>query len=199
MKAGKEIWSRELIDPARIQKQVAETIESLRKTQQRLDSEYPDADPIKIPSPEKLTKSLTRAAGEEFELYVRGQNVWVSTYEKVVRYEWETGKPVREIALRGGLGGALARGDEMWLIGQNPSGQDVVTRLNLATGQIHSGEVGVTIPASATLASGPSPSATSVAPPVGGPKPWTRTRLPHRRNGCPCLRALPCPRPCPWA
>jgi len=171
MKTGKEIWSRELIDPAKIQKQVAETIESLHKTQQRFDHEHPNADLIKIPSPEKLTKSLTREAGEELELYVRGQNVWISDYEKVVRYDWETGKPVQEIALRGGLGRALARGDEMWLIGQNTSGQDVVTRLNLASGQIHTGEVGITIPANTTLAGGPAPSATRVAPTVGGTKP----------------------------
>jgi len=177
MKAGKEIWSRELIDPATIQKQVAETIESLRKAQQRRDSENPDADPIKIPSPEKLTKGLTREAGEELELYVRGQNVWVSSYEKVVRYDWETGKPVQEIPLRGGLGGALARGDEMWLIGQNKSGQDVVTRLNLATGQIYTGDVGVTIPATATLAAGSSSTTAGSSPSVGGPKPLDPDRV----------------------
>ncbi len=168
MKAGKEVWSRSLIDPSRIQQQVAETIESLRKAQQRLDSDFPDADPIKIPSPEKLTKSLTRNAGEELELYARGQNVWVSSFEKVVRYDWDTGKPVQEIPLRGGLGGALARGDEMWLIRENESGQNIITRLNLANGQMLTEGVGVTIPTNATLAGAPN---TSAVVPISGPKP----------------------------
>jgi len=171
MKAKKEIWSRDLIDPAKIERQVAETIESLRKAQQRLDNEFPDADPIKIPSPEKLTKRLTRAAAEELELYVRGQNVWLSSYEKVVRYDWETGKPVQEIALRGGLGGALARGDEMWLIRESESGRDIVTRLNLATGQMQTEGIGVAMPPTATLAAGPSAGASGPAAPVAGSKP----------------------------
>lgn len=169
MKARREIWSRSLIDPAKIERQVAETIESLRKAQQRLDHEFPDADPIKIPSPEKLAKSLTRAAAEEFELYVRGQNVWLSSYEKVVRYDWDTGQPVQEIVLRGGLGGALARGDEMWLIRENASGQNIVTRLNLATGQMQAGGIDMAIPPTATLAAGPSAAVSGTAAP-GGPK-----------------------------
>ena len=75
MKSKREIWSRELIDATRIDRQVVQTIESMRKTQQRLNSDFPDADPIKIPSPETLTKRLTRAAAEELELYVRGQGL----------------------------------------------------------------------------------------------------------------------------
>src|SRR5688572_6942628 len=170
MKAKKEIWSRPLIDPAEIQRQVSATIESLRKAQQKLDSDFPDADPIKIPSPEKLTKSLTRAAAEEFELYVRGQNVWLSSYEKVVRYDWDSGKPVQEIPLRGGLGGALARGDEMWLIRENESGRSLVTRLNLATGQMRTEGIGVEIPATATLAGGASSLPAAVSQPAGSPR-----------------------------
>jgi hypothetical protein len=171
LKTKKEIWSRELIDPAKIERQVAETIESLRKAQQKLDNDYPDADPIKIPSPEKLTRSLTRGAAEELELYVRGQNVWLSSYEKVVRYDWDTGKPVQEIPLRGGLGGALARGDEMWLIRENQSGQAAVTRLNLATGQMQTDGIGVAISPTATLAGSPSTVSPGSAAPAGGRKP----------------------------
>lgn len=176
MKTRKEVWSRELIEPELIQRRVAETIDSLRKAQQRLDHEFPDADPIKIPSPEKLTKDLTRDAGEELGLYVRGQSVWVSSYDKVVRYDWETGKPVQEIPLRGGLGGALARGDEMWLIRQDPSGQDLVTRLNLVNGQMHTEGVGVALPPAATLAGGAASSPSAMTP-ATGPKPLDPARV----------------------
>lgn len=152
MKARREVWSRALVDPEKIQRQVAETLERLRRTQQKLDSDFPDADPIRVPSPEKLAARLNRAAAEELELYVRDRGIWVSSFDKVVRYDWDTGQPVREIPMRGGLAGALARGDEMWLIRETESGQNLITRLNLATGVMQTNGVELAIPPTAVLA-----------------------------------------------
>src|ERR1043166_83801 len=92
MKAKKEIWSRQLVDAKQIEQDVAATLKAMQMAKEKAESENQDSHgSFKIPSPEKLARQMARAAAEALELHVRGQNVWVSTPEKLVRYDWDTG------------------------------------------------------------------------------------------------------------
>ena len=154
LKTKKEIWSCQLVDKKQIEQELAATIKAMQLAKEKAESENPDSDGFfKTPSPEKLGKQMARAAAEALELHVRGQNVWVSTPEKLVRYDWDTGKPLQEIPLPGGLGGAIHRGDELLLLAQNDAGQEVITHINLATGKTRAEEIGE--PTEATLANAP--------------------------------------------
>lgn len=140
LKQKKAIWSVQLVDKKVIEKQVAETIKAAHEAQKRLDNEYPDADPIRLPSPEKMAKAAEKAAARDLDLRVVGQNIWVASSEKLVRYDWETGKPAQEIALTNHFGGMIARGGELLLLDEQP-GKEIVTHINLTNGQTRAEEI----------------------------------------------------------
>jgi len=52
-----------------------------------------------MPDPEKLAQSLEREAGAALQLRIRGQNIWVFSARKLVRYDWNTGKSVQEVPI----------------------------------------------------------------------------------------------------
>ena len=170
LKAKKEIWSRRLVDKKNIDEQVQRTLKEYRDMQAELNNKHPDADPIKIPSPEKLAEQLARSAASALDLHVRGQNVWVALPDKLVRYDWNTGQPAQEIPLSGGLGGALARGDEMILLNESDSGGRAVVHVNLATGQKRVEEISGPAKTAAVIAKSPDSKTGSTAPKPGATK-----------------------------
>jgi PQQ-like domain len=139
MKTKRQIWSRELIDKEQIAQQVQQELKELREHKAKTESDNPDLD-IKIPSVDKLTKSEEEAATAALELYVRGQNIWVASPEELVRYDWDTGQPGQEISLNNHFGGLIPRGDEL-LTMQQRSGEQVITHINLTTGQTRDEEI----------------------------------------------------------
>ena len=70
--------------------------------------------------------------------------MWVSFRDKLVRYDWDTGKPAQRIPLAAGFGGLIPRGDELLLIGDDEQKSRVVTHLDLVTGQTRTEEIGET-------------------------------------------------------
>lgn len=133
LKSKKEIWSHYLIDKREIERGVQATIKSLQALQAKRDQEFPDADPIHIPPPDKLAKAAERAAAAMMDLRIAGSNVWISTPGKLVRYDWDTGKPVKEVALTNAFGGLIPHGDEMLLFERRPEAE-VVTHISLISG-----------------------------------------------------------------
>ena len=140
VKLKKEIWSVELIDKQQIDQEVERILKAMRAAQDRLNNEAPDADPIKIPSPEKLAKEAEKTAAAGLELRVVGRNVWVASPEKLVQYDWATGKPGKEIFMAGGFQGLIARGDELLMMDEKP-GKRIVTHINLASGSTRDEEI----------------------------------------------------------
>lgn len=165
LKQQKEIWSVELIDKQAIDRQVEQTLKSLRAAQDRLNNTNPDADPIKIPTPEKLARQAEKAAAASLELRVVGQNIWVGSPGKFVQHDWATGKAGKEIALGNGFRGVIPRGDELLLLDEQP-GKEIITHINLATGTTKVEEIAQpekpTVPG---VAAKTAPAAAGVRPP----------------------------------
>ena len=140
MKQRKEIWSRRLLQREEIEAAVACELKSLQAMVDQAAREGREDLP-RIPSRETLTKRIERAAAAALELHVLGQNIWVASPGNLVRYDWDTGSPVKEIPLKAGFGGRLQRGDELLLAGTGFGAAEVM-RVNLATGELRASEIG---------------------------------------------------------
>jgi hypothetical protein len=132
LKANKEIWSRQLIDEKELDAATAAQVKEMQNTIERAIQTDPDNAP-RMPSPDRLKLRLQRQAAAAMELRVYGSNIWVISPGSLVHYDWETGKPDKEVALPPGAGGIIARGDELLLTAAAQNGEPCVTRINLAT------------------------------------------------------------------
>ena len=91
--------------------------------------------------------------GDQPLLLVRGHNIWVEFANKVVRYDWDSGKPVQEVLDKAPYGDALASGDEAQLVGYEPKKYSI-THVNLVSGESHVEEVNAVATPALTLSVG---------------------------------------------
>ena len=155
LKTKKEVWSRQLVDKKKMADDAARELKEMQTAAQRGESVF------KIPPLEELIRDLTRAAERELHLHVRGQNIWVATDGKLVRYDWNSGELRQEVAVAGEFSPGRAHGDEIEWRAAEGAGQMVITRFNLMSGQARTniiGELSQVIAAQAT-----SPGAKGVA------------------------------------
>ena len=140
LKSGKEIWSRRIIDQKVIDQAVAKQQHATQLLIGKANAEAWEDVP-KMPSADKLAREMEREVTAELELHVRGQNVWVTSPEKIVQYDWQTGKTAKEIPIQAGQGEALYRGNELLLVGTG-GGKASVTHIDLETGATRTEELG---------------------------------------------------------
>jgi hypothetical protein len=139
MKQNKEIWSRHLVDMKEIESAIEREMKEMKVIIDKANNENPDHVP-KMPDPEKLRKSMKRAAEESLELRVRGQSIWVMAPGKLTRYDGDTGKPVKEIPVPAGYSGLISRGDELLNVDLE-TGKPIVTHINLNTCETRTEEI----------------------------------------------------------
>jgi hypothetical protein len=139
MKQKKEIWSMNLINDKDIDAQVAKEMEEAKKEIDWANSNTPESVP-KMPRPDKLKKELIREAAASMRLRIVGQNIWIMTPNKLIRFDWDTGKTNKEIALKEEWGQMLRRGDELMTL-ENQDGKPTVTRINLDTCDVRSEDI----------------------------------------------------------
>jgi hypothetical protein len=133
MKLKQEIWSCRLLDQKQIQAAVDRETKATKALIDKANDQGWENVPRMLP-PDRLAQNIERAEAAELSLYVRGQNVWVASPGKLARYDWDTGKPVQELAVKEGFGELKARGDELLLVDEQ-GGKTVVTRIDLVSGQ----------------------------------------------------------------
>lgn len=148
MKQKKEIWSVNLVDEKEIDAAIAKEMDDTKKEIDRANSETPEHVP-KMPRADKLKKELLREAAADLRLRVVGQNIWVMTPKKLTRFDWDTGKTNKEIALKEEWGGMLRHGDELMTL-ESDQGKESVTRINLSTCDVRSEDIVLPRPAPTT-------------------------------------------------
>src|SRR6266404_194322 len=131
MQQKKEIWSSYVIDKDEIKAEVAKELKEAKDLIYKANNEAWENVP-RMPDPEKLAQSLEREAGAALQLRIHGQNIWIFSGRKLVRYDWNTGKSAQEVPLTSSEGGLIPRGDELLLM-NDASGRPVVTSINLTT------------------------------------------------------------------
>jgi outer membrane protein assembly factor BamB len=128
IRSKKEIWSRDLIDPQQVKNAVARANE--------------DADAVASLKPgEDMTQFVQWLMEAGFQLQAEGSNVWVSTPEKLTHYDWDTGKVLQELPVADGFGEMVLRGGELLKMGESETGQQLITHINLATGEVSAEEI----------------------------------------------------------
>ncbi|HEY5911713.1 MAG TPA: PQQ-binding-like beta-propeller repeat protein [Verrucomicrobiae bacterium] len=161
MKHNQPIWSANLLDKAQIDAAVARQQQATQKLIDKANNEAWDTVPG-MPSAEKLEEEMERDQAASLQLHVRGENVWVGSPGKLVRYDWDTGNVVKELAVQAaGFGGLIARGDEVMVVDREGL-KPMVTRINLATAESRTEELGA--PEAAAFAGNDTPAAASGDP-----------------------------------
>jgi outer membrane protein assembly factor BamB len=136
LEAKREVWSRELVDKNQIADQIAKTITRLQEEKNKLAQDNPDAaDSIKIPGSIRLQEMAERAAAAALTLYVSGRNIWVASDDQLVGYDWDTGRPVREIPLGAGRGTMRRVGNDLEWVSMTGPGEAAVDHIDLQNGQ----------------------------------------------------------------
>lgn len=170
MKLKKEIWSRHLVDKKEIEAAIAREMKDTQAAIDKANSDNPDHVP-KMPDPEKVRKSMQRAAEEALDLRVRGENIWVLRPGKLTRYDRDTGNPLKEIPVPATYGGLIPQGDELLDVDLE-TGKPVVTHINLTTCETRTEEI-----------SGPPPAADSTAQTnLAGARPVSGATVAARRE-----------------
>jgi len=104
--------------------------------------ESADADAVASLKPgEDMTQYVEWGMEAGFQLQAEGSNVWVSTPEKLTHYDWETGKVLQELPVADGFGEMVLRGGELLKMGESETGQQLITHINLATGEVSAEEI----------------------------------------------------------
>lgn len=144
LKTQKEIWSRELLDQARIERAVDRELKAFAALIEKANNENPDFAP-KMPSREKMLAEMLRAAAAALELRVSGQNVWVISPERLTRFDWDNGKPSAEIPRAAGFGRWTETTNELIFTGTGDAGQPTITHVKLASGEVAVEKIGTAI------------------------------------------------------
>jgi hypothetical protein len=124
IKSKKEIWSDELVT----KQQIADAVARVNQSQPA------DKFGQRIPQ-SQIEESVARELEGELQLHVSGQNIWVSTPDRLTHYDWDAGKVLQEISLANRAGGFFVRNDEFLVVGAGANGQALVTHINPATGE----------------------------------------------------------------
>ena len=167
IKAKREVWSLRLIDKKKIEDDAGAALEQTKRARAQAISNGADGDAWKAPTLPELISGMEREAASALQLHVHRESVWVSFPDKLVRYDWETGKPSQEIPFRGSAQTLVPNGDELLLISRVKSGHQV-THINAGSGESRTEEIAG--PASDQVAQADKPSKSRGAAPLLGNK-----------------------------
>lgn len=145
LNSGKEVWTRRVVDQKTIDQAVAAQQRATQVLINRADSEGSQQVPRSV-SQADLAKEIERDATAALSLYVRGQNIWLTSPGKITQYDWKTGEPGKELPARGQV---LSRDNELLLV-DTRAGSPIITHLDLETGAVRTeslgnGEAGIAV------------------------------------------------------
>jgi hypothetical protein len=135
MKAKKEIWSNLLIDKKAIADEATKQFEEQQVAREKFRAAGGNLAEMAFVTREEYLESLERSATAVLHLYVRGENIWVSSPGRFTRYDWQTGKPDKEIPLSEELEEPLTQGEELLFLSHRFAGEQTLTRFNLSSGE----------------------------------------------------------------
>jgi len=134
--AMREIWSTSVVDRTKLLTQARANLQELEEQVRRAQLAGKNPERIKIPTLEQLAASLERAYEADLKIHVRGEKVWIAQPDKLVRFDWATGKPAQEVALNFGFSGTEVQGDDLVALRNSAAGEGELTRVNLLTGKV---------------------------------------------------------------
>jgi hypothetical protein len=136
LKSKKEIWGVDLIDTNQIATEAAQAVveQAAAIEQWKLKR---TADDVMAPnrfSKDEFYNMILSGAQSKFTLHAYQSNVWLRTGNKLVQYDWATGKPGREVMLNGFIARTLASDNAFLFFAGTESGEHLI-KVDLATGE----------------------------------------------------------------
>ncbi|MGH7969303.1 MAG: hypothetical protein ACREIC_11310, partial [Limisphaerales bacterium] len=131
MSQNKKLWSVELLD----REQFARIAEAQRKAIAQHNMRLADQgveDLPRIPAADKLIEQLETAAEEQMKLVVQGENIWVESPGKLVRYDWGSGKIFKELNVPRNSSIFSQGGDQLTVMDTRPDNPCLI-QVNLNT------------------------------------------------------------------
>jgi hypothetical protein len=172
-KSKKQIWSEDLVD----QKELADEIDREKRSQDESIQSMRSHGASRfghIATPEEIAAQVRRLMEASLHLRVVGSNIWVAKAEKLIRYDWNSGKPAQEIALPQSVYEAIPRGNELMFVKRTGTGQQI-SHFSLVTGETRTEDI--------QLADQPPAPAARPNPAVAGASPNSSGRgLPNGRG-----------------
>jgi hypothetical protein len=137
LKANNEVWSNLLMDKKGIADEAKATYDRMiieREKSIQAGAEFTEP----LPSLAEVREGMEKSQAAGMRLHARGENIWVSFPDKLVRFDWQNGKSSQEIPLKAGYQRLVSNGDELLM--EIARG---VMRVNLASGDVRSEEASI--------------------------------------------------------
>jgi outer membrane protein assembly factor BamB len=139
----KATWTTEIITKQQMDAEVDRQMSQYKAELDRAILHGADSeDRPRVPLRENLIKEVQEEMETSLQLFVQDQNIWVARNGKVTRYDWDTGKPGQEVALPSSYERPKVDGGELLFTDENAFGQHIITHLSLASGEMHSEQIG---------------------------------------------------------
>jgi len=137
------VWTNEIITQAQMDAEVDRQMNEYKAD--LADAIRHGADSMSrphVPMRDQLEKYVREQMESSLQLYVQDQNIWVARNGTLTQYDWDTGKPGKEIKLPSGRAEAAVNGGELQFSDENAFGQQVITHVSLASGESRTEEIG---------------------------------------------------------
>ena len=158
-KENKEVWSIPLLDEEGIVSESKATYEKFAAEREQILNAGGELNGD-LGTLEEMIEANKMYATSQLHLHARGETIWISSPEKITRFDWASGKSTQDIPLEPGERRIVVSGDEL-LAGL---ADKAVIHVNLLTGETRTDRV----PGSEAAAPKASPAAkSSIARPTG--------------------------------
>lgn len=134
LQTKQKVWSIDLVTP----EQIADV---LKKQDQEAADEvkhYGSASGESLQPASFRNKYARIDLESEYSLHGAGKNIWLAKEDSLFHYDWDTGKVVQQLTVTNGLEGMTGRDDEFVALARTDDGAQMVTRINMDTGEMHS-------------------------------------------------------------
>lgn len=125
-KDNREIWGVDVIDMQKIEAEAAEALVQENAEIERWKKEGGGDFAPPRHSKEEFAKLFLSRAQSDYTLHVHDQNLWLRSDEKLVQYDWATGKAGKEVALKGNIERTIVSPDALLIFASTETGEDLI-------------------------------------------------------------------------
>ena len=133
-KDQKKVWAVDFIEPQKIEADIAEAMAEQNADVERLRKEGGSDFPPRRYNKEEFTQMVLSRAQSGFTLHIHEQNIWLRSDEKLVQYDWATGKPGKEVALKKGFERVQPSPEGLLIFVSTEAGEDLM-KMDWQTGE----------------------------------------------------------------
>ena len=167
LKAGREVWSHELLDKAKFTTEASEGYARWISARTNARSHGGEVGTWQPPSKQEWAADLEASAASALGLQVESNRIWVRFPNKLVRYDVTAGQPAQEIGSDKSGARWVGNQNDYFLMADKGDGRTTVTHVNLLSDETGTEEIAGAGPGTELAAATPSPAA-GVAKAGGG-------------------------------